>query len=42
MQPKCKILPSSIAVKVEVTGEMLKDEGDTEDDENDRHRNCED
>ena len=29
------MLPSPIAVKVEVTGKMLEDEGDTEDDEND-------
>ena len=36
------MLPSPIAVKVEVTGKMLEDEGDTEDDENDGDGNCED
>ena len=36
----CKMLPSPIAVKVEVTGKMLKDEGDSEDYENEGHRNC--
>ena len=38
----CKMLPSPIAVKVEVTGKMLKDEADTEDYENEGHRNCQD
>ena len=35
-------LPSPIAVKVEVTGKVLDDEGDAEDDENDGERYCQD